>query len=89
MIYSEKKQETLQGSTSLKIKPARFVELPLLKDFAPPEWNTDFSRQFVLYLGQSYFHPIVAELAGKMVGCANGLLNQTTGWLGTIVVLPE
>jgi GNAT superfamily N-acetyltransferase len=60
-----------------------------LKDFAPPERNTDISRQFVLYLGQSYFHPIVAELAGEMVGCANGLLNQTTGWLGNIVVLPE
>jgi GNAT superfamily N-acetyltransferase len=60
-----------------------------LKDFAPPEWNTDISRQFALYFGQPYFHPIVAELAGKMVGCANGLLNQATGWLGNIIVLPE
>jgi ribosomal protein S18 acetylase RimI-like enzyme len=73
----------------LKIRPVKSTELPLLKDFAPPEWKTDISQQFTVYFGQPYFHPIVAELAGDIVGCANGLLNQAAGWLGNIIVLPE
>jgi GNAT superfamily N-acetyltransferase len=71
------------------IRPVKSFELPLLRDFAPPEWNTDISQRFSLYFGQPYFYPIVAELAGKIVGCANGLLNGTTSWLGNIIVLPE
>ncbi len=73
----------------MKIRPVKSFELPLLQDFALPEWNSDISHQFSLYFGQPYFYPIVAELAGKIVGCANGLLKGMTGWLGNIIVLPE
>jgi ribosomal protein S18 acetylase RimI-like enzyme len=79
----------MAGQHPLKIRPVKFNELPLLKDFAPQEWNTNISQRFAFYFGQPYFHPIVAELAGKIVGCANGLLNVMTGWLGNIIVLPE
>ena len=79
----------MPGQASLKIRPVRSNELPILKDFAPPEWNNDISRLFALYFGQPYFHPIVAELNGAIAGCANGLLGQATGWLGNIIVLPE
>jgi len=79
----------MPGQASLKIRPVKSIELPLLKDFAPPEWNNDISRLFMLYFGQPYFHPIVAELNGEIAGCANGLLNQKTGWLGNIIVLPD
>jgi hypothetical protein len=44
-----------------------------------------FGRHF----GQPYFHPMVAERDGAVVGCANGLLQGSAGWLGNIIVLPE
>jgi GNAT superfamily N-acetyltransferase len=77
------------GQAALKIRPVKSFELPLLKDFAPPEWNTNIAQRFTLYFGQPFFYPIVAERAGEIVGCANGLLNGAAGWLGNIIVLPE
>lgn len=71
------------------IRPITSTELPPLKDFAPPDWNTDLSLMFSFHFGQPYFHPIVAELDGQIAGCANGLRNGNTGWLGNIIVLPE
>jgi len=85
----ENRQETILGQAALKIRPVISFELPLLKDFVPSEWNTVISQRFSLYFGQPYFYPILAELVGKIVGCANGLLNETTGGLGNIIVLPE
>lgn len=73
----------------LTIRPLQRKELPRLKDFAPPEWNTDLSRTFAFQFGRPYFHPLAAELDGALVGCAQGLLNGRTGWLGNIIVLPE
>jgi len=73
----------------LHIREMRADEVPLLKDFAPPEWKTDLSRIFGRHFGQPYFHAIAAELAGVMVGCANGLLQGNTGWLGNIIVRPD
>ncbi len=72
----------------MEIRQIHFEEIPLLKDFAPPDWNSDISRVFSLHFGQPYFHPIVAEMDGKLAGCAQGLLNGDTGWLGNIIVLP-
>jgi ribosomal protein S18 acetylase RimI-like enzyme len=73
----------------LKIRDLAVEEIPVLKDFAPPEWNVDLSAVFGRHFGQPYFHPIAAELDGRIVGCANGLLHGSAGWLGNIVVLPE
>ncbi len=72
-----------------QIRDLRAPEIPLLKHFAPPEWSTDLSVIFGAHFGQPYFHPIVAELDDMVVGCANGLLNGNTGWLGNIIVRPE
>ena len=77
------------NNSALKIRPARSDELPLLKDFAPPDWHTNIAERFAFYFGRPYFYPIVAEHAGEIVGCANGLLNEAAGWLGNIIVLPE
>lgn len=79
----------MPGQSTLKIRPVKSIEIPLLKDFAPREWNTNIAQRFALSFGIPYFYPIVAEFAGEIVGCANGLLNETTGWLGNILVLPE
>jgi ribosomal protein S18 acetylase RimI-like enzyme len=84
-----KGNRTMTTKTALTIRPVKSNELPLLKGFAPPEWNSNVAQLFAFFFGQPYFHPIVAELAGEIVGCANGLLNGRTGWLGNIIVLPE
>ncbi len=73
----------------LKIRDMAAEEVPILRSFAPQEWNVDLSVVFARNFGQPYFHPIVAELDGRAVGCANGLLHGNAGWLGNIVVLPE
>ncbi len=73
----------------LKIRELTAGEVPLLRDFAPPDWKVDLSTVFERHFGQQYFHPIGAELDGRVVGCANGLLQGNAGWLGNIVVLPE
>jgi len=72
-----------------KIRLLEVQEIPFLKDFAPPDWNSDLSAIFSLYFDRPYFYPIVAEQDGKIVGCAQGLLNGDTGWLGNIIVLTE
>lgn len=73
----------------LEIRELTSTDLPLLKDFAPRDWNIDLSLVFRRHLGQPYFHPIVAELDGVLVGCGNGLVQGNAGWLGNIIVLPE
>ncbi len=71
------------------IRPILASELLLLKDFAPKEWNTDLSAIFSFHFGQKYYYPIVAEVSGEVVGCAQGLVSGGAGWLGNIVVLPD
>jgi GNAT superfamily N-acetyltransferase len=72
----------------LTIRTIRADDLPILKDFAPPDWNTDLSVTFAFHLGQPYFYAILAEWDGVIAGCANGLLQGQVGWLGNIIVLP-
>lgn len=73
----------------LRIREMTAGDIPALKDFAPPEWHVDLSVVFGRHFGQPYFHPIAAEQDGRVVGCANGLLQGNAGWLGNIIVLPE
>ncbi len=73
----------------IAIRDLASSDLPLLKSFAPPEWNTDVSAVFGRHFGQPYFHGVIAECDGAVVGCANGLIQGNAGWLGNIIVLPE
>jgi GNAT superfamily N-acetyltransferase len=73
----------------LQIRGLTADDIPLLRDFAPPDWKTDLSGVFGRHIGQPYFHPIAAELDGVLVGCAHGLLHGNAGWLGNVIVLPE
>ncbi len=74
---------------TVAVRPLNSSDVPLLKDFAPREWNTDLSDLFGFLFGQPFFHPLLAEWDGTPAGCANGLWNGNAGWLGNIVVLPE
>jgi GNAT superfamily N-acetyltransferase len=74
---------------TVTIRPLLASETGQLSNFAPEDWNTDLAVTFALHFGQPYYYPIAAELDGKIVGCAQGLLTGSSGWLGNIVVLPE
>jgi GNAT superfamily N-acetyltransferase len=74
---------------ALTIHPMNSSEIPLIKDFAPKEWNTNLSELFGSFFDQPFFYPILAECDGTPVGCANGLWNGNAGWLGNIIVLPD
>lgn len=73
----------------MRIRPLKFSDIPLLKDFAPTDWGSNISQVFFSHFGRTYFYPIVAENNGTIVGCANGLINEETGWLSNIIVQPE
>ncbi len=71
------------------IRAIRAEEIPLLESFAPADWNSDLPEEFAFHEGHPYFHPLVAEVDGRVVGCAQGVLNGDAGWLGNIIVLPS
>lgn len=73
----------------LQIRELREDEIPLLKDLAPPEWQTNVATIFRRHFGRAYFFPLAAELDGVLVGSGNGLVQGNTGWLGNIIVKPE
>jgi GNAT superfamily N-acetyltransferase len=75
--------------SSFTIRPIEPAEIPLLKDFAPPDWHIDLADRCASFFGRPFFHSIVAEAEGKIVGCANALFNPKAGWLGNIIVLPD
>jgi GNAT superfamily N-acetyltransferase len=74
---------------SFAIRPIEPAEIPLLKDFAPPDWHIDLADRCASFWGRPFFHSIVAEAESKIVGCASALFNPKAGWLGNIIVLPE
>ena len=73
----------------LIIRPIKFSELSQLNKLSALEFKSDLQRQFNFFLEHSFFHPIIAEVDGKIVGCANVLQNKTSAWLGSAIVLPE
>jgi len=75
-------------ASSVTIRPLKKHEIPLLKEFAPADWNTDLAQLFSCHFGQPYFHSFAAEREGEIVGCGNVIINGEAGWLGNIIVLP-
>lgn len=73
----------------IKIRQIRFSEIPQLKDFAPPDWNSDLVQLFSFHFNYDYFYPVVGEVDKKIVGCGCIIRNRTAGWLGNIIVIPE
>jgi GNAT superfamily N-acetyltransferase len=73
----------------IKIRQISLSEIPQLKDFAPPDWNSDLVQFFSFHFKYDYFYPIVGEVDKKIIGCGCIIRNRTAGWLGNIIVIPE
>ena len=72
-----------------KIRSLLKSEIHLLQNFPPESWNMDLPVFISYHFDYSYFYPVVAEEDGKVVGFGNGILNDSTGWLGNILVPSE
>lgn len=72
-----------------KIRELAQTEIPALDGFAPPEWNSDLVEFFSFHSGHDYFYPAAAESDGRIIGCGCVIQNDTAGWLGNIIVIPE
>ena len=64
-------------------------EVPLVKDMAPDHWNLDLAQYMENYLHEDYFTPIVALFNDFIVGVGSSFNFGNTGWLATIITLPE
>ena len=73
----------------LRIRPISESEIHQLQNFPPEDWNLDLPRLLYFHFGHSYFHPVIAEVDNKIVGCGISLIHGNVSWLGTIIVLPE
>ena len=72
-----------------KIRSLLKSEIKYLKGLPPEDWNLNLPELVSFHYGYPYFFPIIAELNGMIIGCANGFLNGSVGWLGNIIVSPE
>jgi len=70
------------------IEPLTKEAIPLLRDFAPPEWNSPLDRFLTFHWGQPYFQAWIARLDGQITGVGNIIRHETSGWLGNIIVAP-
>ncbi len=71
------------------IRTIRENEFEQVRSFPPRDWNMDLPGFITLHWDSPYFHPIVAECDSTIIGFANSIRNETVGWLGNIIVLPE
>ena len=71
------------------IRPIKKDEFSAVKDFPPPDWNTNLAEFLEMYFGQSYFYSIVAVFENDIVGFANTVSTGNAAWLGNIIVRPD
>jgi GNAT superfamily N-acetyltransferase len=70
----------------VKIRKIRKDELPLIRDFPPPDWNLDLEKEYLKHYGRDYFYPVAAISGSTIVGTGIAVVNNNVTWLGTIIV---
>lgn len=72
-----------------EIRPIKEDELPLMRDFAPADWNTNLEKVYGRFYGQPWFHPLVVLDATEIIGTGVAMIYPNAAWLGTIIVKDE
>jgi GNAT superfamily N-acetyltransferase len=67
------------------IRKFKLKDIEQIKHLQPEGWD-DIKHFFRFFYEQSFCHPVVAIVDHKIVGVANGILNDGTGWLSHIIV---
>jgi len=73
----------------LEIRKIKREELPLIRDFAPPDWNVDLEKMYGQHYDQPYFYPTVTMLGGEIAGTGIAMVHSNCAWIGTIIVKEE
>ena len=74
---------------AVHIEPLDKAYIPGLKELPPPEWNHDIVEFMNTYLGNEFFHAIVARAGGETIGVGNVFITGKRAWLGNIIVHPS
>ena len=74
------------NKSSFEIRQIKADELALIRDFAPPDWNTNLEKVYRQHFGQSYFQPLVAVEETEIIATGIAVVHRNAAWLGTIIV---
>ena len=69
-----------------EIRRIKEDELALVRDFAPPDWNTNLEKVYRQHYGQSYFQPLVAVEDREIIATGMAVIHRNAAWIGTIIV---
>ena len=76
-------------TNGIELRSIKENEIPLVKDFPPPDWSVDLSKLYSFHFGEPYFYAGIALIDKKIVGTGMVILNKNVAWLGTIIVIEE
>jgi GNAT superfamily N-acetyltransferase len=68
------------------IRQIKREELSLVRDFAPPDWNTNLEELFGRYYDQSWFYAVIEYSGEEVVGTGMAVVHGNCAWIGTIIV---
>ena len=72
----------------IKIRKCNLSDIEFIRYLQPKGWD-DITFYFRFYCNHDFCYPIVAEYEDRIVGVANGTLNEKTGWLAHIIVAED
>ncbi len=70
----------------IKLRKLQKDDIPLLKDLPPKEWNLNIVGIFNFFLGNPFFHCILAIDSKNIAGVSACYIYRGTAWLGQIIV---
>lgn len=70
----------------MEIRQIKPEEIPLVKDFPPPDWQLDIPVVCNYYSGEPYFYFAIALVNNTVAGTGMAFMNTDTAWLGAIIV---
>jgi GNAT superfamily N-acetyltransferase len=74
------------NSQPITIRNIKREELPLIRDFAPIEWNSNLENIYNRHFEKKEFYPIVAIINKEIAGTGIAIVHDGISWLGTIIV---
>ena len=72
----------------IKIRKFNLSDIDSIRYLQPKGWD-DITFYFRFYCNHDFCYPIVAIYEDRIVGVANGTLNEKTGWLAHIIVAED
>lgn len=72
----------------IRIRKCNLFDIESIRYLQPVGWD-DITFYFKFYCYHNFCYPIVAIMKNRIVGVANGILNENSGWLAHIIVTED